>query len=144
LIGDNLPVDEPNVWSTFMSKSKKLLKAGVFGCLMLTFALSAFASDSDRINQLEKDVQELKLRLSRLEVPQGTSTSQTKVGPSSDGWKSLANWRSLKKGMSYDEVRAILGEPNRIEGGTFTHWYFPSRSDVTFHEDKLYSWSEPR
>ncbi len=127
-----------------MSKSTTLLKTSLVGCLMLTSTLSAFASDSDRINQLEKDVQELKLRLSKIEAPQGTPASQTKGVPSSDGWKSLANWRYLKKGMSYDDVRAILGQPNRIMGGTITFWYFPNSSDVTFYEDKLYGWSEPR
>ena len=127
-----------------MSKSKTLLKAGLVGCLSLAFTLSSFASDSDRINQLEKDVQELKLRLSKLEAPQGTSTSQSKAVPSSDGWKLLANWRTLKKGMSYDDVRAILGEPTRIQGGDLTFWFFANRGQVTFYQDKLDGWSEPR
>jgi hypothetical protein len=45
--------------------------------------------------------------------------------------------------MSYDEVRAILGEPFRIKGGNIAFWYYENRGDVTFYEHKVKSWSEP-
>lgn len=81
-----------------------------------------YASDSDRITQLEKEVQELKNRLTTLESPVNKAIVQ-KSTVTSDGWKNLANWRSLKKGSSYEEVRTILGEPEKVSAsGRFTEW----------------------
>ena len=127
-----------------MSNLKTRLKTGLLGCLFLSFTLNSFASDGERITQLEKEVRELKQRLTKLEAPQNASVNQQKSIPSSEGWKSLASWRSLKNGMSYDEVRSILGEPTRIEGGTLARWYYSNRADVTFFNDKVENWSEPR
>jgi outer membrane protein assembly factor BamE (lipoprotein component of BamABCDE complex) len=102
------------------------------------------ASDVDRITQLEKEVQELKLRLSNLETPQSKASLNQKPSISPDGWKTLANWRSLKNGMSYDDVRAILGEPSRINGGNMAYWFYPNQSGVVFYKDKLDTWFEPK
>jgi hypothetical protein len=110
--------------------------------LFLTLSFGSIASDSDRITQLEKEVQELKNRLTTLESPVNKAIVK-KSTVTSDGWKNLANWRSLKKGMSFDEVRAILGEPGRIQGGTFTYWTYPDQASVTFYKDRLDRWSEP-
>jgi len=110
-----------------------------------TITSSVYANDSDRIAQLEKEVQDLKHRLTQLESsPAGSTARQKSAVASSGDWKILANWRSLKKGMSYEEVRAILGEPTRVQGGSMTYWFYPSRSGVTFYEDKLDFWTEPR
>ena len=117
--------------------------ASVAALLSLATASSSYASDSDRITLLEKEVQELKLRLLRLESTQADTGKPYKPVASSDGWKNLANWRSLKKGMSFDEVRGTLGEPARVQGGNFTFWYYLNRGTVTFYEDKLHGWTEP-
>ena len=127
-----------------MNKSKTQLTTGLFGCLLLTFSLNSFGSDSVRITQLEKEVQELKLRLSKLEAPQTTTNQQQRNIVSGEGWKSLANWRSLKTGMSYDEVRSILGEPSRIEGGTSAYWHYSNGAFVGFFRDKAPRWEDPR
>jgi len=125
-----------------MRKLKTLFKIGLVGSLFLTITLNTFASDTDRITLLEKEVQELKLRLLKIEAPQG---SKQNTLAASQGWKVQANWRSLKKGMSYDEVRTTLGEPVKVSAsGPFTEWNYSNRSDVTFHQDKLYGWNEPR
>jgi outer membrane protein assembly factor BamE (lipoprotein component of BamABCDE complex) len=131
-----------NCSNSFIRSTFKLSTVGIFA---LTSTLSCFASDSDRITQLEKEVQDLKHRLTQIESPPASSTTRQKpvVGTYGD-WKILANWRSLKKGMSYEEVRALLGEPTRIQGGDMTYWFYPSQSGVTFYKDKLDFWTEPR
>jgi hypothetical protein len=108
-------------------------------------ALASYASDSDsyRITQLEKEVQELKVRLANLEAPQVATSNPPKPLASGKGWAVLANWRALKQGMGYEEARAALGEPERITGGTFTFWYYPNHGRMTFYKDKLDSWAEP-
>jgi outer membrane protein assembly factor BamE (lipoprotein component of BamABCDE complex) len=119
------------------------MKNSLVICLLLTLSFGSMANDGDRITQLEKEVQELKTRLTTLESPVNKAIVQ-KSTVTNDGWKSLASWRSLKNGMSYDEVRAILGEPFRIKGGDIAFWYYENRGDVTFYEHKVKSWSEPR
>lgn len=121
-----------------------LLRISAIGLALLTVTTTTLANDSDRITLLEKEVQELKLRLSNLEAPQASSSHRSKVVASKDGWKSLSNWRSLRKGMSQDDVRSILGEPEVVRAsGSFTYWNY-SNSEVTFHQERLYGWMEPR
>jgi len=50
-----------------------------------------------------------------------------------EGWKSLANWRKLKQGMSEHDVRALLGEPVRICGGDVALWEYPDYGKVRFY-----------
>lgn len=122
-----------------------VLRLGFRTSLFLLVALNAQANDSDRITTLEKEVQELKIRLTNLETPLASSSSRSKPIASKDGWKSLANWRSVKKGMSTDEVRAVLGEPESVRvAGPLTYWSFPNRGIVTFFDEQLNGWNEPR
>lgn len=131
-----------------MNNSKSLfsaiLKLSFVGIATLASSFSSFASDGDRITQLEREVQALKSRLTNLESLQNKPSINQKPSISPDGWRSLANWRSLKTGMSYEDVRTILGEPARIRGGSIATWSYANRSDVTFVDDKLHSWTEPR
>ena len=128
-----------------MSKPSALnLKNSIIGTVALTISLGCYASDSDRITQLEKEVQELKIRLTNLESPSNKPQTSQRYSNLSDGWKNIANWRMLKKGMSYDDVRGTLGEPIRIDGGNFTYWTYSNRGSVTFYNDRLDSWTEPR
>lgn len=132
-----------------MNNSKPLisatLKLSFVGITTLASSFSSFASDGDRITQLEREVQALKNRLTNLESPQNKPSINQKVTVSNDGWKSLANWRSLKKGMSYEDVRAILGEPATVRAsGVLTFWGYANRGTVTYYEDRLDGWNEPR
>ena len=125
-------------------RSQRLMKNGLVVCLLLTLSFGSMASDGDRITQLEKEVQELKTRLSTLESPLNKAVIQ-KSTVTSEGWKNLANWRSLKKGSNYDEVRAILGEPERISvSGSLNDWFYSNRGNATFVNDTLNGWNEPR
>ncbi len=119
-------------------------KSVVIGLLSVATSFNSFAHDAERLNSLEKEVQELKLRLSNLETPTGRSVDSKKNTVSSDGWKFQINWRSLVTGMSPNEVRALLGEPQQIRGGNVAVWTYQNKGDVTFLGDTLYSWREPK
>lgn len=105
---------------------------------------SAYASDADRIGQLERDIQEIKRRLSSLEAPPANTNVRQTPPVTGEGWKSLSNWRSLNSSMGYEEVRNLLGEPQRVNGGEIAFWYYPNSGEVAFFRGKLDRWSEPR
>ena len=61
----------------------------------------------------------------------------------------LSQWRRIKKGISREQVRAILGEPRKIEGGTLELWFYGqsysygAASSVVFGYDGVIGWQEP-
>ena len=114
------------------------------GFLSLAVAFNANAHESDRINQLEKEIQEIKFRLSKLESFPSNPSNAQEPATSGDGWKSVMNWRKLTQGMSTSDVRRILGEPDRIDGGTIAHWYYQNGGEVIFFDGKAHRWQEPR
>jgi hypothetical protein len=105
---------------------------------VLAHASFAQAQDAGRVEQLEKEVQTLKLRLSAIEAALGNTMKQ------GSGLKALSAWRQLKQDMSPNEVRGILGEPDRIDGGGVAYWYYPKEGRVTFIRDRVHGWDEPR
>jgi outer membrane protein assembly factor BamE (lipoprotein component of BamABCDE complex) len=79
-------------------------------------------------------------RQQRKEKPEAQNGASTQSTQSID----ISSWRQLKKGMSEEQVRVLLGEPSKIDGGTVSQWHYKSNGSVTFLDDKLFSWSEPR
>ena len=69
--------------------------------------------------------------------------------PASSAPAGLSSWRQISKGLTRDQVRSILGEPRKIQGGDFECWYYGSASylgapsSVIFYQSKVDSWSEP-
>lgn len=122
----------------------KSITTAVIATVIVLATLFMFGKLSERVWQLEEDVESLKLQITQLTSQTSSANNRQKPHTSIDGWKNLTNWRSLKKGMSYDNVRQILGEPGRIQGGSFTFWIYPDRGSVTFYNDRLDSWTEPR
>ena len=59
-------------------------------------------------------------------------------------YETISSWRLLKRGMSESEVRSTLGEPHKIDGGALAFWHYKNGGTVTFYQDKVHSWSEPR
>jgi hypothetical protein len=59
----------------------------------------------------------------------------------------MQNWRGLRFGMTMDQVRTLLGEPERVDAGSrFTFWHWGDLAYVQFESrsGRLESWSEPR
>lgn len=117
------------------------------GFLSLAFSFNANAHDGDRVAQMEREIQEIKLRLSKLESllsnPSNPSNAQ-EPATSDDGWKSVMNWRKLYKDMSTSDVRKILGEPHRVDGGNLANWHYQNGGRIVFFEGKVDHWNEPR
>lgn len=111
--------------------------------LSLGVAFSSFADDSDRIDHLEKEVQELKFRISKLESLHSNPSADQEVVTSGEGWKSITNWRKLTTDMGYDDVEKILGSPERMKGGVVAYWFYENGGKVTFVSGRLHSWEEP-
>ncbi len=114
------------------------------GFVVSVVSFSAFAHDAERLTKLENEVQELKLKLSKLEMPTQAPVDSKSNVTSTDGWKSQKNWRNLTAGMSPSEVRGLLGEPQQIRGGTVTIWIYQNNGDVAFLKDGLHAWREPK
>lgn len=112
--------------------------------LSLGISFNSYADDSDRIAQLEKEVQELKLRISKLESLLSNPNAAQEIVTSNEGYKSIANWRKLATDMGYSDVRKLLGEPQRVDGGSIAEWYYPNGGEVIFQRNKAWRWREPR
>jgi hypothetical protein len=113
----------------------------VFIAMPVGAAESGAATDSN----LERRVVELEKRVSELEAISKNTPSKASRVATSGNWKDLQNWRQLRTTMSYDEVRALLGEPENIEGGIVARWYWGSgEAYVVFVSDRLQRWSEPK
>jgi hypothetical protein len=121
-----------------------MLKAIIIGILTLAIAINSYAQDGDRIGKLEKEIQELKLRLSKIESLLSNPSKTQNLGTSGEGWKSVASWRKLSTDMDADDVRAVLGDPHRVDGGDIAHWYYQNGGKIIFMEGRIYRWEEPR
>ncbi len=134
------------LFQTFYVKERETMvkTIAIFVYLSFAVAFNANANDSDRINQLEKEIQDIKFRLSKLETFPGNQSKAQEPATSGDGWKSVTNWRKLTPDMSESDVRRILGEPARVDGGGVAIWYYQNKGTVTLISGKLQSWHEPR
>jgi outer membrane protein assembly factor BamE (lipoprotein component of BamABCDE complex) len=111
------------------------------GALLCTFASA---------QSLDERVRELERRVEQLEKQQAPSTTSS-VAPKpttgqTDGWKKKENWRTLKQGMSDNDVRALLGEPDKVNTfSTFKVWLYPDYGQVQFdNRSVVEGWAEPR
>jgi hypothetical protein len=115
---------------------RALVACVIFG---LVPAVPAFADDAARVSRLESEIQQLRAqvdeqnrRIQRLEaeLARRSGGSPSAAAPrraaSDDGarkpapagpqpWHSPAPWSRVGKGMSEDEVVALLGEPTAVE-----------------------------
>lgn len=125
------------------SLDKYMKKIITIGLLLAVTSINSFAHDAERLSSLEKEIQELKVRLSKLEPSAQVSVESKSTVISVEGWKIQKSWRTLSTGMSPSQVRSLLGEPQQIRGGNTAFWTYPNRGEVTFLGDSLYQWREP-
>jgi hypothetical protein len=119
--------------------------------LSLVATFSSYAHDSDRIEQLEREVQETKQRLSILESKfknepdenELVIADEKELVIADDGWKSVANWRKLSFGMSALSVKKILGDPHKVVGAKNAVWYYSNGGVVRITDGNVDRWSEP-
>ena len=117
----------------------------LFLCSLALQVNAQSGATDERIRLLEAQIVQLNGRVSALEGMLNQAKANQQPIVTGEGWKSRANWRKLRKGMSENDVRALLGEPELIDGGGFTHWRYPRRGKVTFWRgDGVDNWTEPR
>ena len=108
--------------------------------------MTLFKEDQE-IAKLQKKNKELEERIAALEnALKPTEAGNTFVPTTAIGNK--AAWRSLKLGMTKDEVKHLLGEPGQIivDGLLGDRWCYPDvlSADVNFKPDGTVSgWKEP-
>jgi hypothetical protein len=115
-----------------------MLRRPIGVALLMVVASTAHAQDADRIDQLERRIEAIEAQLSEL------TSSQVQRFKTGEGWKSLSNWRSLRRGMRPIEVREILGDAHRIDGGYFTRWHYKNGGVVVFANEEVNEWTEPQ
>jgi hypothetical protein len=112
---------------------------------VVLFAMIAVFVNSPESN-LEQRVTDLENRVDSLEeavLGNRTSEEADELEVSSDKASSIANWRQLETGMSYDDVRELLGEPHKINGGNIAFWRYQNGGFLQFISGELSSWNEP-
>ncbi|KPL26785.1 MAG: hypothetical protein AMS23_00025 [Bacteroides sp. SM1_62] len=114
---------------------------------ILTFYPSCTTAQDDEILMLQKKISELENRIKELEGILMIYKEPEKIlSETGQGWQNKKNWRSLKPGMTEEQVRAVLGEPIKRINGIKTLWYYPNifSSYVSFDENgRLTMWNEP-
>lgn len=109
----------------------------------LVAAFTAAAVPTVAAGQKDVSPDSLLRRIAALERRVDELEALVRVAPSRAVPASLANWRRLRRGMKMDEVRKLLGEPESVDAGYLTIWYYPG-ARVTFVEEKVDGWEEPR
>jgi len=110
----------------------------------VTFSIPAVApAQQPSADSLLRRIEHLEQRVRELEaVLKGESSRDLSV-PTSAKSRDLQNWRRLRIGMKMDEVRALLGEPERVVVIGSTTWSYPGASVSFDLRGKLEGWSEP-
>jgi outer membrane protein assembly factor BamE (lipoprotein component of BamABCDE complex) len=61
-----------------------------------------------------------------------------------DRWREPILWSRIRRGMSHEDVRKLLGKPARVEEAIFTTWYYhetsKEHSHVWFDEGEVLGW----
>lgn len=101
-----------------------------------------------RVAELERLVSQLQQRLAKLEKRDGENTGARSQAAATGDWKNRSNWRQLRRGMTEEDVRRLLGEAGKVDVNEyFFTWYYgyPGGGSVQFDTEsrRVESWSEP-
>jgi hypothetical protein len=126
--------------------------------VILTTCAALDARADDRVAKLEARIQQLELRVQKLEAlltlaeafppnslpPKGSPTNAKPVGNSRD----VANWRRIKRGMTIDQLIAILGKPTSVTIISDNElWFYKGKSGLGSvsldKNDRVQRWSSP-
>lgn len=120
--------------------------AAVISAVMLPAAAHSQGTSSEvlvrKVDSLQLMVSELESRIAALE----NLVRVTPRGPVVDAApnaRDIGSWRRLSENMTMDDVRSLLGEPEKIDGGSMAVWYYPRGGEVIFMFGRLSRWSEP-
>jgi hypothetical protein len=95
----------------------------------------------DRVVEKRVEVPVIKEVVRVLEVPVEAKPAPVVEGPTP---YELEDWGKLRRNMSRETVRVLLGNPTRVSGGSPEMWFFPFGGTVMFtYEGKLESWQLP-
>jgi hypothetical protein len=126
----------------------------VIVCLLL-FPQTAPAQDKSleqRISTLEYRIKELEDKVRELQKTASQTSQRTAQSPApvaKGNWKNIENWRTgLKKGMTKQQVRELMGEPDKIETYTMLgeDWIYGFQGSGEIHfspKGLLETWKEP-
>ena len=128
-------------FETIMSFLRLILAILVVGGIVLVVAVFGYSIYSD--NQQAQNKPAKSAAPKSASSPKPAVKEQVAPAPQQKPIVDLTTWRTLRKDMSMGDVRSILGEPSRIDGGSFTTWHYPNYGTVTFYKDVVYLWREP-
>jgi hypothetical protein len=121
----------------------------IFFLITLTFTANASSDESNdkEIKNMQQRIIELENRIKDLEqIIKIYDVPKEQEKETAYGWLNKKNWRNLKKGMTQEEVKKLLGEPVKSVDGSRLIWYYPNfyQSYVSFDEKgNLTGWNEP-
>lgn len=98
-------------------------------------------------NAVLADEKLLKQRVTDLEKRVSALEQMLEEVSAKGRWKDPILWQRIKKEMSADDIRQLLGKPARVEEQIFTTWYYHPTSKlhafVWFDEGKVLGWEAP-
>lgn len=113
------------------------MKKAVITATIIVAAPVIAGCSTNTHQSMASDIRALSYRVDRLEKQK----AQTELA--------IANpWRALSTGQSEDQVRGLLGEPERVDQvyDGLTWWYYgeiESDGKVVFERGEVESWTEP-
>ena len=104
----------------------KNLRGGALVALSMLLASSSQVLADDDVASLKQQVSELEQRVQKLEKLLDEKFSDER-------WRDPILWSRIIPGMTYEDIRKLLGKPARVEEAIFTTWYYHKTSKLHSH-----------